>query len=291
MDGLLEVFDRYLRHQRRMSDHTCRCYVSDVRDFMRFAAERRPESRPPDWDTDLVRAHFARLRRGETPIGARSAARKQSAMRTFFDWYRQEYGGTHDPTAVISAPKLPKPLPRALDPDTTTALLHPNPNECLRDLRDRTALVLMYGIGLRLSEASGLLDVDVDLREQSLRVTGKGNKMRVCPIPGRATHVMQTYKDARGPSKTFLKGRDGALSDRTISRGLERIALRTLGRHVTPHQLRHSFATHLLNGGANLREIQMLLGHENLSTTQRYTHVDIRQLLEVYDKTHPRATN
>lgn len=289
MDALLEGFDRYLRHQRRMSPHTCRCYASDLRAFLEFAEARRPGSEPKDWDTDLLRAHFSRLRRGAEPISASSAARKQSALRTFFDWYRRENGLSEDPTAPLAAPKLPKAVPRALDADATTALLRPSENESARDLRDRSALVLLYGMGLRLAEASSLKDSDVDLSEGMVRVTGKGGKERIVPIPGRAIEVLQRYRKGRGASEAFLKGRNGALSPRTIARGLERIALRVLGRHVTPHQLRHSFATHLLNGGANLREIQTLLGHSNLSTTQRYTHVDMKRLFEMYDASHPRA--
>lgn len=274
-----------------MSPHTCRCYASDVRAFLEFAADRRPGSTPKDWDTDLLRAHFSRLRRGDDPVTAASAARKQSALRSFFDWYRRDHGLSEDPTAALSPPKLPRSVPRGLDADATAALLRPAPRESRRDLRDRTALVLMYGLGLRLAEAAGLLDADVDLPEATVRVLGKGGKERIVPVPARAIELLEHYRIARGPSEAFLKGRNGGLSPRTIARGLERIALRVLGRHVTPHQLRHSFATHLLNGGANLREIQTLLGHSNLSTTQRYTHVDMKRLFEVYDTAHPRASD
>ncbi|MEL6340476.1 MAG: tyrosine-type recombinase/integrase, partial [Myxococcota bacterium] len=135
------------------------------------------------------------------------------------------------------------------------------------------------------------LDAQVDLDDAQIRVTGKGTKERIVPIPGRAIDAFREYRAARGASVFFLRGRDreSPLSSRTVSRGVERIAKSTLGRHVTPHQLRHSFATHLLVGGANLREIQTLLGHQSLSTTQRYTHVDIKHLFEVYDRAHPRA--
>lgn len=288
MDAELEAFDRYLRHQRRFSEHTCRAYVADVRGFCEFVVERRPDLAVGESDTELLRAYFAVLRRSRG-LSASSTARKQSALRSFFTWYREEHGLLDDPTAPLVAPKLPKALPRALDADATMALVRPVERESARDLRDRTALVLLYGVGLRLSEAAGLLDRDVDLESGELRVVGKGSKERVVPIPERAIGLLRQYRDQRGPSERFLAGRRGGLSGRTIARGVERLALRTLGRHVTPHQLRHSFATHLLTGGANLREIQSLLGHASLSTTQRYTHVDMKRLFEVYDAAHPRS--
>ncbi|MEL6544513.1 MAG: tyrosine-type recombinase/integrase, partial [Myxococcota bacterium] len=256
----LDNFDRYLRHQRRFSEHTCRAYVADVRDFMEFAASRRPEVGPEGFDTELIRAYFAVLRRKRS-LNAASTARKQSALRSFYGWFREETGYRGDPTAPLSAPKLPKPVPRALDADATLALLRPSERESARDLRDRCALVLLYGTGLRLSEVAGLLDRNVDLAQGELRVRGKGDKERIVPIPERAVAVLALYREHRGPHETFLKGRSGGLSARTIARGVERLALRNLGRHVTPHQLRHSFATHLLTSGANLREIQTLLGH------------------------------
>ncbi len=288
MDAELEAFDRYLRHQRRFSPHTCRAYIADVRDFCEFARDRRPQGALRDTDTDLLRAYFAVLRR-KRGLSASSQSRKQSALRSFFTWFREENGVGEDPTAPLVAPKLPKPVPRALDADATFALLRPAERESARDLRDRTALVLLYGMGLRLAEAAGLLDRDVDLEVGELRVMGKGSKERIVPIPERAVSLLQEYRARRGPCEWYLRGTKGPLSPRTIARGVERLALRSLGRHVTPHQLRHSFATHLLSSGANLREIQTLLGHASLSTTQRYTHVDMKRLFDVYDASHPRS--
>jgi integrase/recombinase XerC len=157
--------------------------------------------------------------------------------------------------------------------------------------RDHAALHLLYGLGLRLSEASDLQNADLNLREQTARVRGKGDKERIVPVPSGCIPVLQAYRDVRpaNAGEFFLVGQRGAcLCTRTIARIVRRAALRALGHHASPHQLRHSFATHLLAGGANLREIQTLLGHTSLATTERYTHVTIERLFEVYDKAHPR---
>ena len=174
------------------------------------------------------------------------------------------------------------------------AMLSDTKDDGPRESRYRAALFLLYGCGLRLSEVATLLDRDVDTRERVLRVLGKGAKERVLPIPERCIPVIEAYQKqrmSRPDSSYFFAGRNrgSAISVRTLARDVSLCARRSLGRHVTPHQLRHSFATHLLSGGANLREIQSLLGHEHLSTTQRYTMITAERLFEAYDKAHPRS--
>lgn len=270
-----------------------RAYAADVRGAL-AAAEDRGLSDPAAWDTDFLRSYLAGLK---DATGARlqpaSLARKQSALRAFFLWVRRRVDPTGvDPTARIVAPKRPAPLPRALDVDAMLALVTPPKTPDVRAARDHAAMLLLYGLGMRLSEASALLHVDVDLENRRLRVLGKGRKEREIPIPAGCVTGLRAY-DALRPRQAgqyFLVGRDNAaLSGRTIARCVDSAALRALGRHVSPHQLRHSFATHLLAGGANLRQIQTLLGHESLVTTQRYTRVTVERLFEVYDKAHPRA--
>jgi integrase/recombinase XerC len=171
-------------------------------------------------------------------------------------------------------------------------LLRPAPEDHTTARRDQAALLLMYGLGLRLSEVCGLRDADLDLDRRFARVLGKGSKMRDVPVPAGCVPGLAAYRAVRPQARagTFLVGREGGpLSPRTVGRLVARAALLALGRHVTPHQLRHSFATHLLQEGANLREIQTLLGHAQLTTTQRYTHVAIEALLRVYDAAHPRS--
>lgn len=292
VDSLLDGFSAYLRKERRLSEHTARGYVADVSAAMAFAAERGMPD-PRRWSSDLLRAHLGRLgeERGRRP-SAVTLARKQSALRSFFKWLAREAPLEADPTDLLSSPRLPKSLPRALDADDALRLLKAPAESDATALRDHAALILLYGLGLRLSEAAGLRDSELDLEARSARVTGKGEKTRIVPVPEGCVPALAAYRQVR-PAKAgpgFLAGRGSkGISSRTIARIVRRAALRALGRHVSPHQLRHSFATHLLAGGANLREIQALLGHASLSTTQRYTDVTVERLFEVYDGAHPRS--
>ena len=292
MTDLLQSFATYLRDERRCSANTIRAYLTDLAAARAFAAERgRPD--PRAWSTDLLRAHLARCTDGRSGR-ARPAtlARKQSALRALFDWMRRDEPDLPDPTAALRAPKLPKSLPRALDVDRVLAMLAPPRSEDLRALRDHAAMLLMYGLGLRLAEAAALADQDLDLEARTARVLGKGGKERIVPVPGGCVPALAAYRAARpqGAGRYFLVGRGGdRISVRTLARLVDRAALRAAGEHVSPHQLRHSFATHLLAGGANLREIQALLGHASLSTTQRYTQVTAERLFAVYDSAHPRS--
>ena len=292
VDRWIEAFSEHLRRERRCSDHTVRAYVADLRALARFAHERNVHE-PERLTTDLLRAHLARCvgdRGGRA--AATTLARKQSTLRSFFAWLRQDRPELADPTALLQAPKLPKALPRALDADAVLALVKPRADAKERDVKAQAALLLMYGLGLRVSEAAGLQNRDLDLDAGLARVLGKGQKERLVPVPTGCMPALAAWRAMRpaNAAPTFLTGRgDGPLSTRTITRMVDEAALRTLGFHVTPHQLRHSFATHLLAGGANLREIQALLGHASLSTTQRYTKVTVERLFAVYDDAHPRS--
>lgn len=291
IEPLLDAFTRHLRHERRYSEHTARAYDADLRAIASFAAERKAEH-PRQWTTDLLRMHLARCTGARGRASAATLARKQSAMRAFFRWLRREGHVEADPTALLQRPKLPKRLPRAIDADSTTALLATRPEDDSDALRDRAALLLMYGLGLRVSEVASLEDTSLDLDAGNALVRGKGGKERLVPVPEGCIEALRAYRATRpanaGP--TFLIGRGGKrIGVRTLSRIVDRAALQGVGRHVSPHQLRHSFATHLLAGGANLREIQALLGHSNLSTTQRYTSVNVERLFAIYDQAHPRS--
>lgn len=293
--SVLDEFCDYLRNERRSSRHTVRCYRADLVPLFE-AADKRHLGPPEKWDAVFLREQLARVRtpQGKRPSGA-TIARKQSALRALYAWLEsQSRKPVQDPTLFLSAPKRPVVLPRALDVDAMLALVQVPEDDDPDALRDNCALLLMYGCGLRLSEVSGLLDNDISLHTGTLRVTGKGRKERQVPIPAGCIPMLARYRAVRPnePTPYFLVGpRGGALSTRTISRRVHDAAIRILGRHVTPHQLRHSFATHLLGSGANLREIQTLLGHANLVTTQRYTHVAVEHLQGVYDQAHPRATD
>ncbi len=287
-DPLYDGFIAYLRHERRYSENTVRAYGADLRAMLAFAAGRG-EDDPRAFGSDLIRLYLASCAR-EALVRPATLARKRSVLATFFSWLRRREPELVDPVATIKSPKLPRGLPRALDVDAMLAILRPPAGGELEALRDHAAMLLMYGLGLRLAEVASLRDEDVDLDEATARVLGKGGKERVVPIPSGCLAALAAYRAARPASKgAFLAGRRGAISTRTLARIVARAALCALGRHVTPHQLRHSFATHLLAGGANLRQIQTLLGHASLSTTQRYTKVTAERLFAVYDRAHPRS--
>lgn len=285
-------FGDYLLHTRRCSPHTARAYLADVR-AVHAHAQTLGLHDPMAWNSDVIRQQLAKVvSQDGGRATASTLARKQSALRTFFEWIKRhtEHPLAADPTELLQSPKLPQRLPRGLEVEAMLALLEPPKRPSLDPSRDQAAMLLLYGLGLRAAEACSLLDADVDLEQRRARIIGKGDAMREVVIPHGCVPALAAYRHVRlRHHPTFLSGRNGPLSARTLARIVERAALRGLGHHVTPHQLRHSFATHLLSNGANLREIQALLGHRNLTTTQRYTHVSIERLCQVYDASHPRG--
>ncbi|HSI03900.1 MAG: tyrosine recombinase XerC [Myxococcota bacterium] len=288
MDTLIDGFAAYLRGERRFSENTARAYVADLRAVSAFAVERKA-THPSKWTHDLLRSHLARCQGDHGRASAATLARKQSALRAFFAWLKRERAVENDPTEKLVTPKLPKRLPRALDADSAMAMVRESKSG--DGLRDICAVLLMYGMGLRVSEVASLKDADLDLENRTALVHGKGGKQRIVPVPEQCVESLAGYRGIRPASAdgAFLVGRGGkAISTRTLTRIIDKKALSAFGRHVSPHQLRHSFATHMLAGGANLREIQALLGHSNLSTTQRYTDVAVERLFAVYDQAHPR---
>ena len=289
---IFAAFGDYLLHTRRCSPHTARAYLADLR-AVQAHAQTQGLGNPHHWHTEIIRQQLSQVvsQQGGRASAA-TLARKQSALRSFFHWLKRHSGQPleADPTELLKAPKLPQRLPRGLDVDAVMALLEPPQRPNLSHSRDQAALLLLYGLGLRAAEACDLQDLDLNLEQRRARVTGKGNAVREVVVPAGCVRALGAYRALRPlGNPNFLAGRGGPLSVRTLARIVERAALRGLGRHVTPHQLRHSFATHLLSDGANLRQIQALLGHRNLTTTQRYTHVSIERLCQVYDASHPRG--
>jgi integrase/recombinase XerC len=288
---LIDAFSQHLLHERRYSSNTARAYVADVCAALDFASARGVHD-VMAVDADLLRAHWARPSSSGHRLSGTSLARKQSSLRTFFAWIKTRNPEARDPTELLQRPKTPRALPRPIDVEAVAALLKEPQTEDLREWRDHATIMLLYGLGLRLDEASRLRDGDVDLERREVRVVGKGNKERTVPLPRGCCASLERYRALRpSGSHYFLMGRGplGQLASRTIARIVRNKAMLALGRHVTPHQLRHSFATHLLRAGAGLRQIQALLGHESLATTQRYTHVSVALLFETYNAAHPRA--
>ncbi len=296
MQSLIARFDRHLAVERNVSEHTRRAYRQDLEEFSRFLAEN-PATREPGEaglgrvDRLVLRHYLALLHRTnrKSTIG-----RKLSALRTFFRFLVREGVLTVSPGEMVGTPRQEKYLPKTLSVDEAFALMEHQGGENLLALRDRAILETLYSCGLRVSELTGLDVGSVDLQQALVRVVGKGRKERIVPVGRKAREALGRYLEARGNpadgEALFLNHRGGRLTARSVERHLKTQLLQAgILKEATPHSLRHSFATHLLDGGADLRAIQELLGHASLSTTQKYTQVSIDQLMKVYDQAHPRS--
>ena len=326
MTSQLKAFLQFLRLNRNASAHTVRAYESDLTQFLAnvsaAAGRTMGELRPRDLNRDGIRHFVAELhQRGQSSA---TAARKLAAVRTFLRYLRRESIIDDDPGALVPTPKREVRMPAHLSEDEMTALLAAAAGGSPLGRRDRAILELFYASGLRLSEVAGLDLEDVNLGARMARVLGKGGKQRLVPFNTSTASAMRAYLNdrealvhgrdgregqdrtaarRRGPSSPsrlasrssrknplFVNYRGGRLTARSIDRLVRRyVAASSARTGISPHALRHSFATHLLQRGADLRAIQELLGHARLSTTERYTHVNAAQLLEVYRKSHPRA--
>ncbi|HWI40995.1 MAG TPA: tyrosine recombinase XerC [Verrucomicrobiae bacterium] len=290
MEGAAAAFCRYLETEKNVSPHTLRAYGSDLQQFGAFL-KKEGTTAPSAVDRLAVRRYLALLHRQNAKS---SIGRKLAALRTFFTWLVRIGACPANPAKLVSSPKREKKLPFHLNVDEATALVEGPQEESLLSMRDRAVLETLYSCGIRVSELTGMQVGDVDLSQMTVRVMGKGGKERVVPIGRHAASAVEAYLRERGepPPDTplILNARGGRLTPRSVARIVDRYILRLAAmKKVSPHTLRHSFATHLLEAGADLRAIQELLGHASLSTTQKYTHLTIDRLMEVYDKAHPRA--
>jgi len=286
----LAAYAAHLRAERHASPHTVRGYLADLRQFLAFVGAGGPAA----VRIETIR-HWLRTLDGRTDRN--SIARKLAAVRGLFRFLVDTQRLAHDPSAVVATPKTARKLPAHLTLDDVDRLLATPRADRLLGLRDRAILELLYSSGLRVSELTGLdwehLDADAGL----VRVLGKGRKERVVPVGRPALRALETYRTAAAGAgwpaargAVFRNARGGRLTPRSVGRLMDRHVLASgTTTKATPHALRHTFATHLLGAGADLRAIQELLGHASLSTTQRYTHVDLRRLMEAYDRAHPRA--
>lgn len=288
MKDLIEDFLRYLGVERGASEHTIKAYRLDLEMFFKDA--------PQDADAQDIRSFIASL----IADGAAksTATRRLAALRSFYKYLHGEGKIDKNPARLVSSPKRPKLLPRFLSVDETFELVEkPDDNDDMTASRDRAILELLYATGLRVSEVAGLNINDVNMKESALKARGKGKKERIVPIGKKALQALNDYlseRKAMGMTNDALfTNKSGArLTDRSIRRVVRKYArLLGLSGKVSPHTLRHTFATHLLQNGADLRVIQELLGHASLSTTQKYTHLDITHLMDVYDNSHPLADN
>jgi integrase/recombinase XerC len=315
---LISAFLTYLEAERNFSEHTLRSYTADLTQFCQFLAamdgdnSTLPESvhdLPEDTDVapDVLSQHILDLQ----PLEVRSylgllrssgytkstAARKLSTLRSFYKFLVRVGHLETSPVSVIRTPRLERKLPKCLDLEQVDALLDAPDTSTLLGARDAAILETLYSAGLRISELVALNIEDLDEFSGAVRIQGKGKKERIAPLGSKAVDAIDHYLDMRtrhlreaDNGALFVNRTGKRLSDRSIRRKLNRY-LKQVGipTHISPHSLRHSFATHMLNAGADLRSVQELLGHENLSTTQIYTHLTTRRLKEVYDGAHPLA--
>ncbi|MDH3588266.1 MAG: tyrosine recombinase XerC [Gammaproteobacteria bacterium] len=290
--GWLEQFLSHLRNERRLSSHTVSSYQRDIGALEVFCGREDVAT----W-SELDAFHVRRFAAAEhrNGLSPRSIQRRMSAIRTFFNYLLREGEIKNNPATDISAPKAKKRLPATIDADSMAALLDFGGDEPL-GVRDRAIMELLYSCGLRLAELVGLDLNAVDLDDQTVRVTGKGDKDRVLPVGRKARDALRAWLLVRvqfadeDETAIFVSRRGQRMSKRSVQ---SRVAYwaRRQGVDVTvyPHLFRHSFATHLLESSGDLRGVQELLGHANISTTQVYTHLDFQHLADTYDKAHPRA--
>lgn len=302
MNALIDKYIEHLRDERNLSAHTLRNYLSDLNQFKQFLYDSefclKDNGKIDEQKVDIhvARAYLASLNkdRKKTSVG-----RKLAALKGFFKYLAATGRLDKNPLSLIQTPKQDKPLPSFLSVDDVFQLLGGIKIKGALDRRDLAMLEVFYSTGIRVSELVGLNWGDVDFQLGIIRVTGKGSKERIVPIGTIAMQALQDYSlehrknwniSCKGENAVFLNRHGKRMTTRSVARSVEKhLKACGIAVHIGPHGLRHTFATHLLNSGADLRVIQEMLGHASLSTTQRYTHVNLDQLTAVYDKAHPRA--
>jgi integrase/recombinase XerC len=296
IEAAIEAFADHLRFERNASPRTVNAYLADLGGLVEWAREEGLRVRDVgQLDIAMLRAYLAFVYKRLAPS---SVSRKVSSIKSFFKFLSGRKMVKQNPAALLRSPKLPRKLPEFLTVDETELLMKLPGDSSPKGVRDRAILELLYGAGLRVSELAGLDVSQVEPSERTVRVLGKGRKERIVPLGSKACEALERWLEVRedfgkkppADDALFTNGRGGRLSVRSIQRLVKRMTelLGTSGG-VGPHALRHTYATHMLAEGAGLREIQQLLGHASLRTTQRYTHVTARHLADVYDRSHPKA--
>ena len=281
--------------ERRASVHTVRAYENELR---RFGEYLGPAVKWKEIDHVFIRGFLSHLH--SLGLSKVSVARALAALRSMYKWLAREGMVQQNPAKLVATPKLPKKLPRVPTMEEINGVLNTEmPDSASFPERDRAILELLYGCGLRNSELVGIELGDIEEANGVILVRGKGKKQRYVPLEGVAAEVLQVYRTVRqkvlseagkNTKRLFINQRGGPLTTRSVARIVKQIAVsRGLPRDIHPHTLRHAFGTHMLSEGADLRAIQELLGHERLSTTQKYTQLSIGHVMDVYDRTHPRA--
>lgn len=296
MEDAIRAFVTFLEIERGASPETIRSYQSDLRQFCSFMSTFRPPTAPAlspdDVDSLAIRSYLAWLdRKGEKKS---SLARKLATLRSFYRFLTVEGRARQNPAADVRTPRQSQHLPQVLTKDDAAALMEFPEGDTVLSLRDRAILETLYSTGARVSELVGMNQDDLNLSDGLARLRGKGRKERLVPVGAVAVEAISEYHavlrhSTPEPIPAFQNSRGGRLTVRSVERIVAAYSSRLPGGRVSPHALRHSFATHLLDEGADLRAIQEMLGHASLSTTQKYTHLATDQLMAVYDRAHPRA--
>ena len=298
---LVDLFLSHLKYEKNYSLHTVKNYSRDLAEFIQYLTAGRSDRtfRLEQIDHITVRDFLSHLHQGGNQ--KTSIARKLSALRSFFRYLHREGKIQKNPAKLVNTPRLPQKTPRFLSSSQVDTLLQLPDTDSARGIRDRAMMELLYASGLRVSELVQLDLEDLSLAQRLVKVRGKGKKERLVPFGEKAYESLKSYLPVRGSllkrrgnleelRALFLNLRGGRLTARSFQRNLDQYVQKgALLLDVHPHLLRHSFATHLLNNGADLRSIQELLGHESLSSTQKYTHLSIEQLLKIYRESHPKA--
>lgn len=305
MQEYIDRFSNHLKYERNVSEHTLRNYLSDLEQFYDHlcpvdSSGNRRHVDIKQIDHITIREYLATLyalKKKKTSI-----ARKLATLRTFFKFLCREQVLEMNPAKLVSSPRLEKKLPKVLSVEDVIRFIESPDPETVLGKRDRAILELLYASGVRVAELAGLNLEDIDFKHESIRVRGKGRKERIVPFGQQAKEALQAYLGVRGEllieapeeerdvNAVFLNYQGTRITTRSVGRMLDKYVEECAMRSdISPHSLRHSFATHLLSAGADLRAIQELLGHARLSTTQIYTQVSMEKLMEVYDKSHPKA--
>ena len=308
MQKLIDDFMRHLKYERNASAHTLRNYESDLVQFYDHLAPANKASKDGqrrevpigEIDNLTIREYMASLYDKQQKKS--SIHRKVATLRTFFRYLCREGILENNPATLVSSPRVERKLPNHLTIEQMVRFIETPETETVLGKRDRAILELLYASGLRVSELVGLNLTDIDFENQTLRVRGKGRKVRIVPFGVHAKTALQIYLGVRGellfeaeaekidPNAVFFIYQGTRITTRSVGRMLDKYVKMCADlHHISPHSLRHSFATHLLDAGADLRAIQELLGHARLSTTQQYTHVSMDKLMEVYGRSHPKA--
>ena len=291
----IEAFHGYLSIERRMSKNTIMAYMRDLASFQSYVLDRSGAFEPVQIERRLLRRYLGHLHSEGHSVA--TIARRISALRAYFKYLIKQDILESDPSGNLKTPKQEKLTPRFLSADDAQRLIEHPVGDTPSAYRDRAILELAYSAGLRVGEVVSLNVKDVDLEARTLRVVGKGDKTRIVPIGRHAVVALELWLARRhelngrnqGLDAVFRNARGGRLSARSVQRLVTKGRESCQQQGATPHWLRHACATHMLGSGADLRSIQELLGHASLSTTQRYTHVDLEKLMKTYDKAHPRS--